>query len=345
MASDAKLLARATMTAGAGRGIDSRLQTVISAAGACRDPAGRMGAAGCRSGGDVPAFMTIDAGLLAVAGRTEPRVGARLVGMTREEPGAVEARQAGIVECETGGQRGHHADSVAGGAGALAVAARAEVARARCSNTMLAHEVTVVHEVILGERPFVRQIDVTAVAVAQRPLVAVLMAAEARRHRRQQRLGSSLGHFGVTAHTIAVRGRDVIAMREAKVRLRELDARPNERLTVAAFAGVLVVWPRVAPPARCVGREVRRALVACSRDADMTFQAVDSAIDVRPVLERVRRRRAMQSEDACARGKGERNDHREGEANPHRASGFGPRREDGGASSSDRARRTRASVS
>ncbi len=345
VASDAELLARAPMTAGARRGVDSRLDTVISTARARRDPPGWMGASGRRPWGDVLALVTIDAGLLTVAGRAEARIGARLVGMARDEPRAVHPRQARIVECEPCGQRGHRADSVAGGARPLAVAARAEVARTRRADAVLAHEVTVVHQVILGERPFVCEVDVTAVAVAQRPLVAVLVAAEARCHRRQKRLGSYLGHFRVTTHAIAVGSRDVLAVLEEQVRFRELDAAPNERLTVAALACALVVGLGVAPPAGRVRREMQRPLVACARHADVAFHAVDSPIDVRPVLERVRRSSRVQSEHARACGKRQRTEDRDGERSPHRASAFGVRREGVGAPSSERANRTSASVS
>jgi hypothetical protein len=42
--------------------------------------------------------VAIDTRLLAVARRAEPWIGARLVGMTREEAGAVKAGEAYVIE-------------------------------------------------------------------------------------------------------------------------------------------------------------------------------------------------------------------------------------------------------
>ena len=176
----------------------------------------------------------------------------------------------------------------------------------------------------------------TAVAVARRPLVAVLVAAEAARHRGQERLRVILGDLHVTTHTLAVRRCDVLAVLEAQLLPRELHAAPHVRLAVAAAARPLVVRLRVAPPAIGVRGEMEGPAIARGLDALVAFLAVDPAVDVRAVLEGMRRRGAVKSEDARARRERQREDHEEREARPHRGPANG---------SNVRATRTSASVS
>jgi hypothetical protein len=150
-----------------------------------------------------------------------------------------------------------------------------------------------VYQVIGGKRAFAAEVDVAAVAVAQRPLIAVLVAPKAGGHRRQQRLRMRFGHLNMATHAVAVRSDDVLAVLEAQVLLRELDSASHERLAVAAAARALVVRLRVTSPTIRIRRKMERAQVASTRDARVTRDAVDSPVDVRAVLEWMRRRSSM----------------------------------------------------
>ena len=283
VAADAELLARASVAARAGHGVDPRLGAMLPVR-----PAGRVRAAR-RHSGHVLAGVAIDAGALAVAGRADSGVGARLVGVASQEAGAMQPGEAHVTQGQLPRQRGHGSLAVARGALAIGVAARTEIARARGSNAVLADEVSVVNEVVVGRHPLVSKIDVATVAVAQGPLVAVLVAPEAARHRRQDRLRTSLGHLGMAADAIAADRDHMGRVLEAKLRPGELRRLPYVRLAVAAGARPLVVGLLVAAPADRVGREMQRSRLPRGRDIRMALDAVDALENVRAVLERVGR--------------------------------------------------------
>jgi len=96
------------------------------------------------------------------------------------------------------------------------MAACAEVASARRADTVLAQPVAVVHEVALGRRVLGREVLVAAIAVPKGPLILVLVAPEARGHLGPERVGVLLGDGLVATHAVAMRGRLMGSMLEAK---------------------------------------------------------------------------------------------------------------------------------
>jgi hypothetical protein len=207
-------------------------------------------------------------------------------------------------------------DAVAARARALTVAARAEIPFTRRVHAVLAQPVAVVNEVAGGGRVLGGEIDVTTVAVAERPLVFVLVAAEARRHLREQRFRPRFGHRGMAADAVAFDRRHVLAMIEAEMRARELRCAAHERLTVTLSTRMLVVWFRVAPAAVGLRREVQMTgLVGarCARDPDVALHAIDPLRHVRTMLEGMGRVPSAKAEDPRAGRDRERQDHREGE--------------------------------
>ena len=130
MAIDAKLFAGSAVTSGAGKRIETRLHAVLTSAARRVQPAGRMRALAPGARGETLRGVTIGAGSLAVAGRTECGLGARLESVPRAKTGAVESRKAHFVEHEPPRKRGDR-DAVATRAGAFGVARRAEIARTR----------------------------------------------------------------------------------------------------------------------------------------------------------------------------------------------------------------------
>jgi hypothetical protein len=127
--------------------------------------------------------------------------------MPCDEPGTVEPRNRNLVEREPGRQRRDGPDSMASGTGTFRVTTRAEVPCARGSHPVLPQPIAVVNEVTHRRSVLRREVLVTAVAVAQRPLVAVLVAAEAGGHLRPDHLGALFGHGLVTADAVSVRRR------------------------------------------------------------------------------------------------------------------------------------------
>jgi hypothetical protein len=206
----------------------------------------------------------------------------------------------------------------------LGVAARAEVARAGRSYTMLADEVSVVNEVIVGRYSLVAQIDVAAVAVAHRPLVAVLVASEAGGHLRQDGLRTRFGHVGMAPNAIAVDRTHVAWVIESKLRACELRHLAYVRFAVTQHARSIVVGLLVASPADGVGRKMDRSRVSSERDPYMAFDAVDALEHVGAVLERVRRQIMTNAEHAGARRERDRHNHPERETHPHRVPEEGP---------------------
>ena len=139
-----------------------------------------------------------------MARRADAGIGPRFLRVPRRKTGAVQSGETDVVERQPRRQRGRGALPMARRALPLGVTARAQVALARRPRPMLAHPVAVVDEVVVGSLSVVPQVDVTSIAVAQRPLIAVLVAAEARGHLRQHGVRTGLGRFDVTANAISL---------------------------------------------------------------------------------------------------------------------------------------------
>ena len=165
------------------------------------------------------------------------------------------------------------------------MAARAKIASAGGPHAVLTNEVRVVNEVVVGHRSFVRERNVTTVAIAQAPLVLVLVATEAACHLRQDRLRGLLGDLDVTSNAVAPSCRHVLAVLETQMVARELDALAHVRLAVTAAARALVVGFGVATAAVRVRRKVKGARAVGHGNPPMALDAVDPFERVRAVFE------------------------------------------------------------
>jgi hypothetical protein len=168
--------------------------------------------------------MALDARVFAVARRAETGIGAGLEGVSRLEPGSMQAGEGHRIERKPRGQSGHRADAVTSGARPFRVAGGAEVARARRADPVLAQPIAVVYEVARRQSAFGLEIDVTAVAVTKVPLILMLVATEAGRH-----LGAKLGRLRfcdphVTAYAVPLYVRHVGFVLEAQVLTRKFCA-------------------------------------------------------------------------------------------------------------------------
>jgi hypothetical protein len=244
--------------------------------------------------------------------------------MASEKTGAMEPGQAHVAQGKLPRERGDRSLAVARRALTFCMAAGAEVAGARRPNTVLTDEVTVMNEVIVRRRSLFGEVDVTAGAIAQRPLLAVLVAPEARRHLWQDGLRMHLRHLGVAAHAVAVYGAHVAWVLEAELGAGELGRLPHVRFAVAVHARPVVVRVFVTVPADGLAGEVERAGLSRVGDVRVALDAVDPLQHVRAVLERVRRGLRAQTEHARAGGKRDRQDDRPGGADLHRKPGRCP---------------------
>jgi hypothetical protein len=288
MTVDAELLAGAPMATRARHGVDTRLRAVLPAAGARADPAWWVRASSPRAGRHSLSDVAVDARVFSVARYAEPRIGAGFLGVPRSEPGAVQTRQANFVESKLRRKGRDRSTTMASRARAFAVAARTEIAGAGGAHAVFAHEVRVVNEVVGGGRALGGKVDMTAIAVAQRPLVAVLMAAETARHLGQRGLGVALRDLDVTSNAVAVSHPHVLAVLEAQVLARQLHAFADVRFAVALTTNSLVVRFGVTAAAVRLGRNMGRARGVGARDPRVAFDAIDPFQRVRPVLEWVR---------------------------------------------------------
>jgi hypothetical protein len=118
---------------------------------------------------------------------------------------------------------------------------------------VLAKPVTVVDEVTLRRGVLRGEVDVTSIAVSGGPLLAVLMALEARGHFRQQRLGMLFRDGLVAVDAVAARRGLMIAVRESQVLVGEAGALPLVVGSVATQARTSVVRLHVASYAGRVG--------------------------------------------------------------------------------------------
>ena len=257
VAADAELLARSAVTPCARGRVDASLDAVVPATRARGDETRWVGAARRRSRPNTLSIMAPLTRALAVTGRAEPGIGAGLEGVARNKAGAMQAGQRHVVEGEPGGERGDRPDAMATCTRSLAVTARAEVACPGSPSSVLAKPVAVVNQVALGRGLLGGEILVTAVAVAERPLLAVLVATEARRHLGPQHLGPCLGDRFVTPDAVAAHLGLMVAVLEAQVLLRKRGSLSNVCSPVAAEAGALVVRLLVAAATRLVGRKVK----------------------------------------------------------------------------------------
>jgi hypothetical protein len=323
---DAELFTSPAVTTCTRERIEARLHAVHASTPRRREPPGWMRAPLRMIGsGETERGVAIGARALAMTGDAQAGLCARFDRVPRAETGSMQTGEAHFVELQPPRQRGNDPHAVTAGAMALAVTGRAEVARARRSDAVLALPIAAVYEMARRERIFFGEIDVAAVAVARPPLIFVLVASEAHRHFRAQRLRSFDADLHVAAHAVAVRGRHVRTVLESQVRARELGAATDVRLAVAVFAAARVV--RLGVAAQTIGRtrKVQCPLVPRIGRPLMTRQAPDPFENVRPMLERVRRLSA-DAEDAGARREDQCHDEQEGRATVHGNSNVRPTR-------------------
>jgi hypothetical protein len=238
----------------------------------------------------------------------------------------MKAREASVVEREARRKSRNGALPVAGGAGSFAMAARAEVSRASGSDAVLAHEVAVVDKVVVRRRSLRCKIDVTTITVAQRPLVLVLVAAEAATHLGEHGLGPAFGDLDVAADAVPLCRKDMLRVLELQIPARELDRVAHVPFAVTAHAGAFVVRLRMAPDAVRLGGEMGKTLVARTLHAGMTLDAVDALEDVRAMLEGMRLRSRLEAKDAGARTQRKRQHHEHRQPASHRISSTRERR-------------------
>jgi hypothetical protein len=172
------------------------------------------------------------------------------------EAGAVQAGQANVVKGKPGGQTWHGPHAMARGALPLGVTGCAEIARAGGSCAVLANPVAVMDHMIVGRCALPGEINVASVAVAKRPFVTVLVAAEASSHLRQHRVWTRLGDLDMAVNAVALRGEHVARVCETELRACEIDGLSDVRLAVASLAGSLVVRLLVAAAAGGIRRKV-----------------------------------------------------------------------------------------
>ncbi len=255
MATDAELFARAAVTAGTRNGVEARRHSVLTPTARGGQPTGGMRIARPHPRRDLRRRVAIDARTLGVAGGAEARLSPRFLGVTRPKTCAMEARQPHPVEGESRGQRGD-GHPVAPGAGALAVAGRAEIARAGGAHAVLSDPVSIVHQMAHGQCVFGGELHVAAVAVAKRPLLFVLMTAEACGHLGTDHLRPFQSDFHVTANALTAHRRHVSAVGESQVPARELGLAAHVRFAMAMAARPFVMRLGVATHAVGGGRKV-----------------------------------------------------------------------------------------
>lgn len=239
----------------------------------------------------------------------------RLFRVPCSEPATVQTCRANLVETHAPGESGD-GHTMASGARPLAVARRAEVARACRAGAVLAQPVAIVHEVARGQSAFGREVDVATVAIARRPLVLVLMTPKAGRHLRTQCLRAGDTDLAMTTHAVAAGCRHVRAMIELQMLARHLGAHPHERLAVTITTRARVVRLLVAVNAVGLGGQMQLALVLGAHDPGVARETVDSLEHVGAVLERMGRR-APRTENAGACGQRQRQDEQRGSATRH----------------------------
>jgi hypothetical protein len=237
--------------------------------------------------------------------------------MPRDESRAVEPGERNLVERESRGERGDGPHAVARGARALGVAARAEVAGAGRADPVLAEPIAVVHEVALGRRVLGREVLVAAVAIAKRPLILVLVTPEAGGHLGSKGIGVLLGDGLMATHTVAMRGRLMSSMLEAKVLARAPRPFACVRGAMAPKTRVLVVRLRMAATARRFRRQVKRLDLARRGHPLVTVDAIDPVRRMRAMLEGMGLIVRPQTEHAGARRQRERRNDEEGKREFH----------------------------
>jgi len=275
-----------------------------------------MRALGRPAGRDVLAGVAIDARALAVARHAEARLPAGLQGMAGAKARAVQTGKPHAIEREAPRQRGYDTDAVTSRAVAFTVTRRAEIARARRPHSMFAHPIAVVHEVTGRQDLLGREIHVASIAVAGPPLILVLVAPEADRHLGPQGFRPLYADLHVAAHAVALRGRHVRAVLEAKVFPRQRGSATNVHLAVAIFAATRVV--RLGVAAHAVGgiREVIGSDIARGDNPFVAGEAANALENVGTMLERVRRLPSKAKNAGASAGQ-ERDDEQQGESIAH----------------------------
>lgn len=246
MATDAEPFTRASVAALARHRVDAGLNSVLASSASRKEPVPRVWVARARRSTYAEPGMAVETRALAVARRAHAGIGARFLGVPRAKARSVEVRRVGIAEGELP-WKGRDRRAVARRAVALAVTARAQIARARRAGAVVADPVHVVHDVALGANVLVLQVDVASATISHGPLLLVLVAAEARRHRRPKRDGARFRDLKVTANAVAADDFHMRSVFEAEVTARGRRAVACRRFAVAAAAVPRVMRLRMAP--------------------------------------------------------------------------------------------------
>jgi hypothetical protein len=145
------------------------------------------------------------------------------------------------------------------------------------------------NQVTYGRRILGCEVLVAAVAIAKRPLILMLVAAEAGGHLGPDRVGVLVGHGLVTADAIAVCGRLMGTMLEAQVLTRESRTLTGVGGSMAPETRMLVMRLRMAAHTCRVGGKVQRLDVTRGGHALVAVDAINPVRRVRAMLEGMRR--------------------------------------------------------
>jgi hypothetical protein len=154
---------------------------------------------------------------------------------------------------------------------------------------MLADEIATMHEMARRKCVFGGKLDVATVAIADPPLILVLVTTETDRHLGPQRFRLLDADLDVAAHAVALRRRHMCTVLEFEMYSRKLGAAAHVRFAMTVVARARIV--RFGVTTHAVGRlgKMKRVLFAGFGDALMAIEAANTLEYVSPMFERVRR--------------------------------------------------------
>lgn len=215
--------------------------------------------------------------------RAQSGIRSRFFAVARGESGAMNAETRRIVEKHSFRQeRRRYAMTTQ--AGSFGMAIHAQLLLRRRTNSMLAHEIPRMNQMVVGTNPFVLKVDVTGVAAILGEVFFMGVAASASRHFGAEDFAAA-GDIDMAADAIAGRSRGMGAMFESQMFPGHLRTAASLGQAVTTIAIAIVVGFFMTIDAILGRREMQRSFVSRSGGSGVAFAAMNSFEHVRTVFE------------------------------------------------------------
>ena len=283
VATNAQRFSCTAMTTRADVGFPQCCRSVIITSSWQTEPAIRVGVCPSVFCSNTFARVTRAAYVRRMTRRAEARIRAGFVTVSRDKPRTMNTQASRVIKkLSFGQQRCRYTMTTQTKTFGMTI--HAQLPLRRGTNSVFAHEISSVNQVVVGTNAFVAQIDMAGIATILGEVFFMRVATAAGGHAGAEDVGA-VGDIDVTAHAIAWGARDVCSVLETQMLSSHFGAVAGLGQTVAAVAFVFVVRFFMTIEAILCRGQMQRSFVTGRCGAGMTAAAMNSFDDVRAVFE------------------------------------------------------------